>query len=204
VFCGDGFAGVGRERRNREKGDKNQRLIWVAAVCFQSLAVAFDYVSLAIDLDGGAWRAMRDQREAGRDWRSAFRERRTGLHGFAAAAPGGGGNCPILIATSYFGCRLKPARRECENSCTRGWTWDRNGTEPVRAVQKWVATCTFARGADGCPLCQVERKIRALQLLTSTELLRVVKMNRYARQVILTFAAPRLRWNENPFPSWRI
>jgi len=75
---------------------------------------------------------MSDERKAGRDGGSVSRERRGGLRGFVAATPGGGGNCAIVVAISYFSFRLKLARRERENSCTRGWTWYRNGTEMVQ------------------------------------------------------------------------
>jgi len=46
-----------------------------------------------MDSGGGERPVMRDERTAGRDGRSSSRGR---LCGFAAAAPGGAGNCAIV------------------------------------------------------------------------------------------------------------
>src|SRR5271169_5808869 len=94
---------------------------------------------------------MSDERRAGRDWGCASRERRGGVRGFVTAAPGGGGNRGILIAIAYFSFHLKVARSKCENSCTRGRTWYRNGTELVLAVlfAMRVERLSFLRGVIG-------------------------------------------------------
>jgi hypothetical protein len=51
--------------RDRKKGDKNQRLTWVAGDCFHGFAWVFNFVSLAIEIGADEGSVASDEGRAG-------------------------------------------------------------------------------------------------------------------------------------------